>query len=181
MSWIDCVIDDDYEIYTEFPYQIRRKSNNRIVNEAIDDKGYIRCYLNGKLYKKHRIIALQFIPNDDTINKTMVDHINHDRTDYHISNLRWVTRNDNARNMSTLMGEEINILDELPSTAEQLDSYGKHWFDGLYIDYDTQKLYLFNGVNYRQLVPRSSHGSIVYYSYDIQKKRIQLYHSMLFN
>lgn len=34
MSWIDCVCDNDYEIYTEEPYQIRRKSNKRIIKKV---------------------------------------------------------------------------------------------------------------------------------------------------
>ena len=179
--WETCVLDKDYEIFNEYPYQIRKKSNKRVVKESLDDKSYVRCYLNGKRYFKHRIVAIQFIPNDDPEHKTMIDHINHDTSDYHLSNLRWVSRIDNARNMSSLMGEEIPILGKLPETAEQLNSYGSHWFDGLFIDYEEQKLFLFNGVNYRELIPRSSHGNIVYYCYDVQKKRVSLYHSMLFN
>ena len=127
MSWQTCVVDKDYEIFSEYPFQIRRKSSKRIIKESIDDKGYIRCNLNGKSSKKHRIIGLQFIPNDDPEHKTMIDHINHDRTDYHISNLRWVSRADNTRNMSTLMGEQIPIHNELPETAEPLESYGLYF------------------------------------------------------
>ena len=33
MSWIDCVVNDDYEIFTEFPYSIREKSTGEIVDE----------------------------------------------------------------------------------------------------------------------------------------------------
>ena len=137
--------------------------------------------MNGITYSKHRLIAQQFIPNDDPENKTMIDHINHDRTDYHLSNLRWVSRIDNTRNMATLMGEQVPIHDKLPDTAEPLESYGSHWFDGLFIDYEQEKLYLFNGVNYRELIPRRNQSSIVYYCYDLQKKRVSLYHSLLFN
>ena len=181
MSWLNCVVDNDYEIFSEFPYQIRKKSNKRIVKESINDKGYIFCYLNCKQYKKHRIIGLQFIENDDPEHKTMIDHKNHDRTDYHISNLRWVTRIDNARNMSTLMGEQVPILDKLPETAEPLESYGSHWFDGLFIDYEKEKLFLYNGINWRELIPRRNQGKIVYYCYDLEKKRVSLSHSMLFD
>ena len=31
MSWVECKVDPDYEISTEYPYQIRKKSNKRIV------------------------------------------------------------------------------------------------------------------------------------------------------
>ena len=180
-QWLDCVADQEYQIWSEYPYQIRKKSNKRIVKESIGDTGYVCCYLNGKLYKKHRIVGLQFIPNDDPEHKTMIDHINHDRSDYHILNLRWVSRVDNARNMSTLMGEQIPIHDELPETAEQLDSYGSHWFEGLFIDYNQKKLFLFNGVNWRELIPRRNQNNIVYYCYDVQKNRVTLSHNQLFN
>ena len=60
-QWQTCVVDSDYEISTEYPYQIRRKSNKKsnkkeFVSESINKKtGYIQCHLNCKLYLKHRI------------------------------------------------------------------------------------------------------------------------------
>lgn len=46
----------------------------------------------------HRIVAFQKVPNDDSIHKTYVDHINHDKHDNIPSNLRWVTPEENAKN-----------------------------------------------------------------------------------
>ena len=46
--------------------------------------------LNGKLYKKHELIAKQFIPNPN--NYKFVKHINHNKFDYHIDNLCWTTQ-----------------------------------------------------------------------------------------
>lgn len=45
----------------------------------------------------HRIVARCFIPNDDPENKTMVDHINGNRVDYRIENLRWVSASENSK------------------------------------------------------------------------------------
>ena len=87
MNWIECVVDNDYEIQTEYPYQIRRKADKKIVNEYKCNTGFTYCYFNKKEYCKHRIIALQFIPNPD--NLRVVNHINHDKTDNHIQNLQW--------------------------------------------------------------------------------------------
>ena len=67
MSWVDCIIDNDYEIFTVFPFQIRKKTNKKIIKECIDSQGYITCSLNRKAIKKHRIIAIQFIPNPDNL------------------------------------------------------------------------------------------------------------------
>ena len=69
---------------------------------SIDKDGY---KLNGltknnktKTFKLHRLIALAFIPNID--NKPCVDHINRDRKDNRLENLRWVSYKENSRNQS---------------------------------------------------------------------------------
>ena len=46
-----------------------------------------------KVYLVHRLVALAFIPNPD--NKPEVDHINKNRIDNRIENLRWVTSKEN--------------------------------------------------------------------------------------
>ena len=46
--------------------------------------------------KIHTLVAEAFIPNPE--NKPYVDHINTDRSDYRIENLRWVTRQENYDN-----------------------------------------------------------------------------------
>lgn len=43
----------------------------------------------------HRIVATAFIPNPRK--KAVVDHINNDKLDYRIANLRWVSDSENKR------------------------------------------------------------------------------------
>jgi len=178
MSWVDCVADKDYQIFTEFPFQIRKKSNKRIIKETVNNYGYIVCSLNLKQYKKHRIVALQFIPNHDNLPE--VDHINHDRSDYHIENLRWVNPSENNKNFGSRNGKQYTYLNELPDSAESLDSYNGHDLDGLFIDYEQQKLYLFNGKSYRELISCRNNGSICYNVRDIENQIVHLYHKVLF-
>ena len=65
-EWLECVVNNDYEIFSEYPYPIRRKGSDKVVKERIDPNcGYVLCSLNAKGYRKHRLIAQQFIPNPD--------------------------------------------------------------------------------------------------------------------
>jgi hypothetical protein len=49
----------------------------------------------------HRLVATEFIPNDDTINRIYVDHIDTDPRNNNVSNLRWVTPKENMNNEIT--------------------------------------------------------------------------------
>ena len=44
----------------------------------------------------HRLIALHYIPNPE--NKPEVDHIDRERLNNNIDNLRWATRSENEKN-----------------------------------------------------------------------------------
>ncbi len=46
----------------------------------------------------HRLIGIAYIPNPD--NKPCIDHINRDKKDNRLENLRWATTSENNRNIS---------------------------------------------------------------------------------
>ena len=56
----------EYEILNQYPFTIRRKDNHYEVKERVNkSNGYPSVNLNGNKIDKHRIIAKQFISNDD--------------------------------------------------------------------------------------------------------------------
>ena len=113
----------DYEILNTYPFTIRRKDTHRVVNEVIDSNGYIKVSLNRKQYLLHRLIALQFIHNDDPVNKYIVDHKNHNRHDNHFSNIHWVSPKINTENKSSNKGVIYQYFDDIPDESVVVDFY----------------------------------------------------------
>ena len=145
--------ENEYEIMNEYPYMIKNKQTGNILKEfkriANEDNDYICVCLKTKIYQKHILIAKQFIPNDDPINKKEIDHINRDKTDYHLENLRWVNQSENCKNKSSHKGIEYEYVDEISEDAIVVNKYNHHTFENYY--YHDDNFYFFNGVKYRKL------------------------------
>ncbi|KAK8896911.1 hypothetical protein M9Y10_014837 [Tritrichomonas musculus] len=114
----------DYEILNQYPFTIRKKNDHYIVKETINkNNGYPSVNLYCKKINKHQLIAKQFIPNDDPEHKTQIDHINHNKTDYHLENLRWVSSSENIKNTSSRNGVEYEFIDNIPDEAIVINHY----------------------------------------------------------
>lgn len=115
--WKDVVgFEDRYQVSSlggvRSKDMILYKSNGRIEHKKgryiklhPDNRGYIThtfCSSNGirKRMSIHRVVATAFIPNPD--NKPQIDHIDRNRANNSIDNLRWCTLKENMNNPLTL-------------------------------------------------------------------------------
>ena len=115
--------EQDYEILNQHPFTIRKKSSHRVLKETIQKDGYFTVQLNGKTFRKHRLIGLQFLPNPDPIKFDVIDHLNRDRTDNKLQNLRWTSQSSNSYNKSSHRGVEYEFIDDLPDNSTIIDFY----------------------------------------------------------
>ena len=78
--------EDQYEIQTTYPYNIRNKDtlNNNI--GIYTKRDGIIIGLNGKRYRKHKLIAKQFLPGYSETKP--IYHKNGDKFDNHLDNLK---------------------------------------------------------------------------------------------
>ncbi|KAK8838146.1 hypothetical protein M9Y10_035562 [Tritrichomonas musculus] len=173
-EFVPLVDHDDYEILSTFPFTIRRKDNHREVAEHTNNAGYIQLYLHKKLYYKHRLVAIQFILNNDPEHKTDIDHINHDRADNHLENLRWCTKSENMKNTTSNKGVHYEYVNDIPEDSIKVVGYNSHTFED-YFYYDNN-FYYYNGINYRKLhVNETKYGKLHVHMNNIENKKVKIY------
>lgn len=119
--------EDLYTIYSDG--RVYSERTGKFLKPSNDRGGYQQVDLrrNGEHNRKtvHRLVASAFIPNPD--NKPQVDHIDGDKTNNDVSNLRWATQKENINNPITLerklkpvlqYSQEGQFIKEWPSAIE---------------------------------------------------------------
>lgn len=117
----------EYAISARFPFYAISKEGE--FYSLLEDKKYKLysseetrfCYATVSVYDMvkmvnvantvHRLVALAWLENDDYINKNIIDHIDNNKNNNHVSNLRWITNRANqAKNYYSINSIGVKLL-----------------------------------------------------------------------
>ena len=96
-----------------------------------DGKGYTRFSIDGKSYLAHRLAWL-YVNGVFPIDQ--IDHLNHDRLDNRIANLRCVTHKENGKNQSLYKNNSSGV------TGVNWDKSRGKWYSCIMVDGKTKSL-----------------------------------------
>ena len=166
----------NYLISKEYPHNIKRKKGNKLIALCDNGEGYLKCMLDGKNCYHHRLVAKQFIPNDDPVNKTEIDHINHVRSDNHITNLRWVSHASNMRNTASYNGKIFTFVKHISDSSIRIRTYGRRILDNYWYDENLREFYYEESPGrYRVLTVCVTRNDFEFvYMYDVNGEKFQL-------
>ena len=105
-----------------------RNQDKKDIPIQIGDNGYCMVYCGGTVHRHlsaHRVVMLTWRPTDNAENLT-VDHLDHNKRNNALSNLEWVTEEENLRRAkedylreSTLVGNDVIVSKSSKSTTKK--------------------------------------------------------------
>lgn len=94
-----------------------KKRRDKILKPTLSGKKYLAVELiinrERKCITIHRLVALAFIPNDDPVNKSQVNHIDGNKLNNRWDNLEWSTMAENLLHYSELKKEYNKLKEEV--------------------------------------------------------------------
>lgn len=97
-------LDTQYEVSNLG--NVRNKNTKAVLSQEDTGNGYlcVGLQMDNGVYKKtrvHRMVAMAFLEGERTEERNEVDHINGNKSDNSVDNLRWCTHKENMNNPVT--------------------------------------------------------------------------------
>ena len=186
-QYVDLIGYNNYEILTTEPFTIRRKYNKRVVSESVNkNTGYVQLSLNtpnGFVTRyKHRLLAQQFIDNPDNLPE--VDHIDRNKQNNTLSNLRWVSRSDNLKNRTVKPSGKYQFINHAPNDITEIISYDDAVYpnDTYYFCYEDDRVYKkINNHKWQKLKQTPHCGYLIVRMVDTNRRKHNIYMHKIIN
>ncbi len=124
-------IDGYYNYEISSRGRVMNVKKGKLLKSFLKSDGYLEVYLclNSKKTHKsiHRLVANAFIT--PKANKLLVDHVNGDKNNNNIKNLRWVNKKENAQNC------KLSLRNSSGTKGVTYDKSRKKWKAHICVDY----------------------------------------------
>lgn len=131
--WVTLKIAPQYEIADKAPHYLRKNGVILIPSDS-SNSGYLMYqYADLPECLHQRIVALQWIENDDPEHKTVVHHIDGNTHNNSRDNLQWVSQSDNIKMRGPYSLQDHVFINDLPPNAVCLGLYGGHNYSRYYV------------------------------------------------
>jgi len=97
---------------------------NKFLKFGDDTYGYDTCTLQGRTFKVHKLIGMTFLENPNSY--TQIDHINRNRKDNRVANLKYVSVSENQSNKGSYAKKspEMKHIQVKKTTFKVIKKYG---------------------------------------------------------
>ena len=175
--------ENDYEVETETPHRIRRVWDGFMPKISLcKGTGYYQVCLNKRTYLYHRILAKHFIPNPENLQE--VDHIDRDKTNNALENLRWVSKSENLSNRSKYTLQKREYVDHAPNDIIEIRIFNDFEYpeNRYYFCGENDRVVLrVNDHKWQWLAQTPHHGYLRINMRDINGRKHQVYVHKLIN
>jgi hypothetical protein len=139
-----------------FDYQngqfVRKSTNKPVVCNKIDGQAYLRLSIQNKTYILHRMIFLHqhgFLPN-------VIDHIDGDRFNNRIENLRAVTQQQNCLNSKRRNISQSGFKNVYLQTQTKKSNWKRNWVVSLAVEGKRKYIGSFDNLELADLVAQEA-------------------------
>jgi hypothetical protein len=154
---------------------VRNRETNRVLRPGRDRDGYLMVIFSNENQRSpqriHKLVATAFLGDSEG---RVCDHIDRNRTNNHVSNLRYCSQSENCKNRIGYDGIVYDRVPTLPEEAIEVNEYGTHRFENLY--YHDGVFYVFDGLAYRILthLTKARSGLVFVYAFDTEHRQVNI-------